>query len=328
MDIKLLEDFVCLARMENFTAASLERNITQSALSRRIKALEVWLGTKLVHRDSKNFDLTPEGRVFIAEAEVILRRLYNAREAVSSMRDKQEIEIAVAAQNSIAQTVFLEWAKRLEVKFENIYIRLLSEKLVDCVELFNQAKADYLFCYAHEALSLPLDEQKFSGTTIGRENLVPVSIPDQNGKPRFALPGSTTQPLPYVAYAHDSIFGKAVDHLITSKSHTCFLQRRFENAYSHTLKSMVREGLGLAWLPESSIVSDLEEGSLRRAGDEHWNIGFDVKLFHRHAAASSTELAILETSLEMARQNIQGVERHNTHKKYHRDKALYADTQP
>ena len=305
MDIKLLEDFVCLARLENFTAASLERNITQSALSRRIKALEVWLGAKLIHRDSKNFDLTLEGRVFIAEAEVIVRRLYNAREAVSTMQQKQQIEIAVAAQNSIAQTLFLEWAKRLELKFENIYIRLLSEKLADCVELFSQAKADYLFCYSHEALNLPIDEQKFSGIIIGREYLVPVSIPDQNGKPRYALPGSPTQAIPYVAYAHDSLFGKAVDQLIRGHSHTCFLQRRFENAYSHTLKSMVREGLGLAWLPESAIMEDLENGILCRAGDELWNIGFDVKLFHRHAPTSSTELAILETSLKMAEQNSQ-----------------------
>jgi len=166
VDIKLLEDFVCLARLENFTAASLERNITQSALSRRIKALENWLGAQLIFRDSKNFSLTLEGRLFISEAEVILRRLYNAREAVSSMQSKKVVEIAVAAQNSIAQTLFLDWAKRLEVQFENIYIRLLSEKLADCIELFAQGKADYLFCYSHEALSLPLDEHKFSGTII------------------------------------------------------------------------------------------------------------------------------------------------------------------
>lgn len=303
MDIKLLEDFVCLARLENFTAASLERNITQSALSRRIKALETWLGAKLIHRSSKHFSLTLEGRVFISEAEVILRRLYNAREAISTMHNKQEVEIAVAAQNSIAQTLFLAWAKRLEVRFANIYIRLLSEKLADCVELFTQGKADYLFCYTHEALSLPIDGTKFSGTTIGREYLVPVSIPDQNGLPKYMMPGSSTQPLPYVAFAHDSLFGKAVDQLIRGKTHTCFLQRRFENVYSHTLKSMAREGLGLAWLPESAILPDLQKGTLVRAGDKHWDIGFDVRLFYRHSATSSTELAIQEISQQMAADN-------------------------
>ena len=81
MDIKLLEDFVCLAVQQSFTAAARERNVTQSALSRRVQSLESWLGTELVNRDNKTFALTPQGRIFVSEAEVILRRLYNAREA-------------------------------------------------------------------------------------------------------------------------------------------------------------------------------------------------------------------------------------------------------
>ena len=135
---------------------------------------------------------------------------------------------------------------------------------------------------------------------MGRELLIPVTIPDRNKQPLFSLPGSSAEPLPFVAYARDSIFGRAVDRLILDKSHQCFLSRRYENPYSHTLKSLVQEKLGLAWLPQASITSDLEAGRLCRAGDEHWDIEFDIRLYYHHAASSSQELAILETSLEMA----------------------------
>ena len=300
MDIKLLEDFVCLARLENFTAASRERFITQSALSRRIKSLESWLDTKLINRDSKNFNLTLEGRIFLSEAEAILSRLYNAREAIHAIYSSQELEIAVAAPNTIAETIFLDWAKRLEEKFGNIYIRLISEKLDDCVELFIQGKVDYLFCYGHDMLNLPIAQNQFSSITVGKDSLIPVTIPDQNNKPIHSLPGSAMAPLPYVAYEHESIFGQAVDQLVQDISHTCFLSRRYENTYSHTLKSMVREGLGLAWLPESIVQFDFESGRLCRAGDKHWDIEFDVKLFHHHSNESTTKIPILETSLEMA----------------------------
>ncbi|MCP4286865.1 MAG: LysR family transcriptional regulator, partial [Gammaproteobacteria bacterium] len=277
MDIKLLEDFVCLAALESFTAASRERNITQSALSRRIKSLEQWLGTDLVDRDSKNFSLTPQGRIFVPEADVTLRRLYNAREAVRVLGNNGDFEITVAAQNSIAQTLFLDWVKRLEARFDRVFIRLLSEKLSECIKLLNRGHVNYLFCYANESLTLPIDEKKFTYTTIGKESLIPVTIPNQNKTPLFSLPGSRRDPLPFVAYAHDSIFGKAVDQLIQDKSHHCFLSRRYENPYSHTLKSLVKEKLGFAWLPKTSIVSDLEQGSLCRAGDEHWDIEFDIR---------------------------------------------------
>ncbi len=300
LDIKLLEDFVCLARLENFTAAARERYITQSALSRRIKALETWLGTELINRKSKKFNLTPQGRIFVPEAEVILRRLYNAREATHVLGVSEEFEITVAAQNSIAQTLFLDWVKRIEAQFDSVYVRLLSEKLSECISLLNQGHVNYLFCYANESLTLPIDEKKFSYITVGRDSLIPVTGTNQDKAPLFSLPGTAEDALPFVAYAHDSIFGKAVDRLIQDNSHHCFLSRRYENPYSHTLKSLVKERLGLAWLPESSITSDLAGGSLCRAGDEHWDIEFDIRLYYHHAANSSREVIILDTSQKMS----------------------------
>jgi len=275
MDIKLLEDFVCLARVESFTDASFERNITQSALSRRIKALENWLDVKLINRDSKNFNLTVEGRVFISEAETVLRRLYNAKEAVHTIHSGRELQIIVAAPNTIAQTIFLDWAKRLEENFGNIYIQLVSENMSDCVELFIQGKVDYLFCYGHDMLNLPISQNRFSSITIGKDSLVPVTIPDQNNKPLYQF-----------------------------ISHNCYLSRRYENTYSHTLKTMVREGLGLAWIPNSIVQTDFKNKVLCRAGDKHWDINFDIKLFHHHDVNSSRETAILKTSIKMSEEVI------------------------
>jgi len=302
VDIKLLKDFVCLATLQNFTAASRERCITQSALSRRIKTLEKWLGTELIKRNSSSFNLTPQGRIFVPEAQLILRRLYNARESAQASAANDQIEISVAAQNSIAQTFFLRWAKRLEPRLGKTYIRLVSEKLNDCIDLLNQGHVNYLFCYANESYSLPIDKKKFTYTTIGKELLIPVTVPNSDKTPLFSLPGNPEEPIPFVAYAHESLFGKVVDQLIINKAHQCFLSRRYENAYSHMLKSMVRESLGLAWLPQSSIVYELENGLLCRAGDEHWDIEFDIRLYYHHAAASSNEIAVLEASLEMAKE--------------------------
>lgn len=300
MDIKLLEDFVCLSRLENFTAAARERHVTQSALSRRIKALETWLGTRLINRDSHSFGLTPQGRIFVPEAEVILRRLYNAREAARVLGTNGDFEITVAAQNSIAQTLFLDWVKRLEARLDSVYVRLISEKLGECIDLLNQGQVNYMFCYANEALTLPVDDKKFSSITVGKDYLIPVTVPGPAGEPLFRLPGTAEAPLPFVAYAHDSVFGRAVDRMILDPAHHCYLSRRYENAYSHTLKSLVRERLGFAWLPQSSIVADLESGQLCRAGDEYWDIEFDIRLYCHHAPNSARETAIHETSEAMA----------------------------
>ncbi|MGB3384622.1 MAG: LysR family transcriptional regulator [Marinomonas sp.] len=301
MDIKLIEDFLCLASSQNFTAAARERRVTQSAFSRRIKALEEWFGTILINREGTTFELTPQGRLFVGEAEIILRRLYNAREAVRALGSSGDCEIAVAAQSSITQTLFLNWVKRLERRLDSVYIRLISEKLPDCIELLNQGKVKYLFCYANDEISPPIDTNKFSYTTVGKDTLIPVSIPLAGSTtPAYTLPGCADTPVPFVAYTHESLFGRAVDLLIQKEGYGCFLSRRYENPFSHTLKAMTLEGLGFSWLPKSSVESKLERGKLCRAGDASWDIEFDIRLYYRRTDSSVYATALLETSLEMA----------------------------
>ena len=179
-------------------------------------------------------------------------------------------------------------------------MRLISEKLGECIELLNQGRVNYMFCYAHNSSTLPIDESRFTYTTIGKDSLIPVTAPGEDGSPLFRFPGSPDKPLPFVAYVHESVFGKAVDQMIQGKSHRCYLSRRYENAYSHTLKSLVMEKLGLAWLPKSSITADLNAGLLCRAGDDCWDIEFDIRLYYHHAASSRREQAIRDISVEMA----------------------------
>ena len=56
-----LEDFLALASTGNFTRAAEERHSSQPAFSRRIRALEEWLGAALVDRSTQPARLTEVG---------------------------------------------------------------------------------------------------------------------------------------------------------------------------------------------------------------------------------------------------------------------------
>jgi len=75
MDTGWLEDFITLAEEGNFSRAAETRNLSQPAFSRRIRALEEWVGTELVDRDTHRIALTEAGEAFRAVAEDVLRRL-------------------------------------------------------------------------------------------------------------------------------------------------------------------------------------------------------------------------------------------------------------
>jgi len=83
LDIAWIEDFLELAERGNFTRAAMARNISQAAFSRRIRALEEWLGARLVDRSTHPVRLTAEGERFAHEAGEILAHLEETRARLS-----------------------------------------------------------------------------------------------------------------------------------------------------------------------------------------------------------------------------------------------------
>jgi DNA-binding transcriptional LysR family regulator len=74
MDLRKLHHGVTLARFLNFTRAAHDLNITQSALSRSIQALESECRLQLFDRNRGMVALTQAGREFIQHAELLLRK--------------------------------------------------------------------------------------------------------------------------------------------------------------------------------------------------------------------------------------------------------------
>ncbi len=73
MQIESLKVFCDLAETKSFTKAAQINNVTQSAVSQTISALERRFSSLLIERSKKNFRLTPEGEVFYDYSKRILQ---------------------------------------------------------------------------------------------------------------------------------------------------------------------------------------------------------------------------------------------------------------
>ena len=69
MDIKTLRYFLAVAREENMTRAAETLHVTQSTLSKQMKALEAELGKDLFMRHAFSIELTDEGQLLRKRAE-------------------------------------------------------------------------------------------------------------------------------------------------------------------------------------------------------------------------------------------------------------------
>ncbi len=84
MTLEQLRIFIAVAEREHLTRASEALNLTQSAVSSAIAALEGRYGTKLFDRIGRGIALTEAGRLFLPEARAVLAR---ARTAEQTLHD-------------------------------------------------------------------------------------------------------------------------------------------------------------------------------------------------------------------------------------------------
>ncbi|MDY6934399.1 MAG: LysR family transcriptional regulator [Spirochaetota bacterium] len=74
-NLKQLRSFLAIIDENSFTKASRRLKIGQGTISHHIQLLEDMLGIKLIHRTSKEFSITREGRVFKTFCENLFREI-------------------------------------------------------------------------------------------------------------------------------------------------------------------------------------------------------------------------------------------------------------
>lgn len=83
MNITAIQTFLAVIRTRNLNRAAEALNITQSAVTARLDALECSLGAKLLIRSRKGAELTKAGFAFLEKAELIARTWEGARARTS-----------------------------------------------------------------------------------------------------------------------------------------------------------------------------------------------------------------------------------------------------
>jgi DNA-binding transcriptional LysR family regulator len=92
-----LEAAVGVARHGSLTAAALALGVTAGALSRKVAAVEVWLGGPLFERHGRGLRPTPDGERFFARLEEAFALVATAAEPWRPRRGTEVVRISVVA---------------------------------------------------------------------------------------------------------------------------------------------------------------------------------------------------------------------------------------
>lgn len=281
MDIQSFKDLESLARTGNFSRAAELSNISQPAFSRRIKALEVWVGTVLVDRSSHPITLTDAGRQMLEAGRQAIVRIEAERNHIrESLAQPDKYTVTFAAQHSIGWRFYPTWLQAFEQSFGPIMSRLRADDLPNCVTDLRAGEVDFVISYESENAVGVEKTSEFDSLMIGRDQFIPVARPDTYGRPLFDVDRKPHSTIPYLRFGPSAPIGWHVEPILQARDLTTRLSTVYENAMGGALRIRARDGLGIAWLPLTLVEPDIKSGLLARAGNENWTINVEICL-HR-----------------------------------------------
>jgi DNA-binding transcriptional LysR family regulator len=101
MTLEQLRIFVAVAEKQHVTRAANELNLTQSATSAAIAALEARYGIKLFDRVGRGIVLTRTGSDFLIEARAVLARVKDATQVLNDLAGLKRGSLSIAASQTV-----------------------------------------------------------------------------------------------------------------------------------------------------------------------------------------------------------------------------------
>ena len=191
MNLIWLDDFLALAASGNFSRAADERHMTQPAFSRRIRALEEWLGADLFDR-SIAAGQADRGRRMVSRRR---RRTCMARVArvpgeARAVAEASSTTLRFASTHALSFTFLPRWLRGLESRTtlgpDPARSRTCSQR---CEALLLQSQVQFVLSHAHaQGVEARSGRRAIRSCAVGSDVLIPVSAPDANGRPRHRLP--------------------------------------------------------------------------------------------------------------------------------------------
>ncbi|GAA0605638.1 LysR family transcriptional regulator [Paenochrobactrum glaciei] len=281
MELKWLKDFVSLAQYSSFSRAAQERNITQSALSRRIRQLENWVGMPLIDRSSNPIKLTAAGASFLPSAHDAIDLLYNSRKWLYEQYNPVWEVLSFATLNSLSLSFFPLWMADMEAVGDEFRVRFTDPhaSFLGNMSTLVHGQCDFFLTYALDDVKQMEDLKKFPFLSVGMERVIAVSAPNRDGSPMHSLTKSYL-PTHFLSYRSNAFFSLALQHLIEKRQYN--LHSVYENGMSSALKAMAISGHGVTWVPQSLVNDELSRGLLVRAGTTEDDLLVEIRIYRTH----------------------------------------------
>jgi DNA-binding transcriptional LysR family regulator len=253
MQIGQLEGFLGVARRRTLSRAASELYITQPALTARIQRLEEELGVPLFLRTPTGMRLTDPGRAFLPYATRALDTLAAGRQVVAELAAGGAGHLSVGAAPAVSTYVLPPVLKRFAASHPNVRLTVRtghSEEILGLV-LNDEVEIGLVRALRHPGIQAePLYEERLVLVVDERHRFA--------GGGRIEVEELSDEQL--ILFDRTSSYHDLTAAFLRESGVVPRAVMELDNI--EATKKMVQEGLGVAFLPQSAVATEVEEGLL------------------------------------------------------------------
>lgn len=237
------------AERGSLAAAGRRLGLSPMAASRRLTALETELGTRLAHRSTRSFSLTPEGEAFLPHARAMITQEAEARAATKPAGQGATGILRITASHALGRKLVLPMIAHFQHANPDLRVELiLSDELIDIIgngidlALRTGALRDSALIGSRVADNL---RSLYASPAYLDRHAAPHRLADLSGHHCLAQPGTT--------------------HWIFERERKPVQQKiggHFSSNSVEALHLACLEGLGIARLSEWNVREEVESGQL------------------------------------------------------------------
>jgi len=279
MKLDWLEDLVAVLESSSLNEAAKRRFLTQPAFSRRIRALENYVGVELFDRSRKPLTLK---RSVHDNADELRRLVVSLRQLTANLKEAEPERraLVLSCQHAISTTLAPRLIDAVSKKYSRV--RLRSANKDQCLTLLLTGESDIAVTYeiASEGTRVITTEPNTDSHTLVEQRLVTkdrlVPVVSQSFWPEFEKTISQGR-FGIVFCPPEGFLGRVLtQRLLPELGDHYEVDWTVETALTTALLRLVLSGAGVGWLPYSLAQNELEAGELVNLDQRLPSIELDV----------------------------------------------------
>lgn len=290
MRLEWLNDILAVAETGSLSEAADRRNLTQSAFSRRIRAIEDYVGVPLFDRGRKPLQMHP---TTLRQRDQIAKLADEMQQLVSNLRigsEASQNRVVFASQHALTTSLTPDLLRWLGTQAPDVYVRLRSANQDECFGLLLSRQADLAFVYRAESDKHPVEAAFIETLTLGQDRLIPVFAHESSAALNEQYQSGH---LPVVAYPRDVFLGQILDkNILPTLNQMVRPVPKVETALTLAATELAIMGIAVAWVPSSLAYRHIENDLLVDLSNTLPSINLDVTAV-RVAGSSNAANAML-----------------------------------